>query len=151
MTRSSCDFIVCSSRSFILRAGGKRSNQLRWRLSSCQAEDTDLITSSLAGLGPAETAAGSRRSALLVTADPHRPTPPPPRGLSCTGQMSPGRQLAHLWAPSVTTYLLKGSERDKVKGLLVLVDDFDFFLRIHSFSNILYFNTKTGFSITVLN
>lgn len=34
----------------------------------CQAEDTDLIMSSLAGLGPMETTAGSRRSALLVTA-----------------------------------------------------------------------------------
>lgn len=82
---SAGDFIVWSCWSFILRAGGKRSKQLCWRLSWHQAADTDLIKSSLAGLCQMEAAAGSRRSALLVT----DPTP-----------QAPARQLTHLWAPS---------------------------------------------------
>lgn len=63
----SCDYIVWSSWSFIFRAGGKRSDQMCWRLRLCQAEGTDQIMSSLAGLCPVETTARSRRSALAVT------------------------------------------------------------------------------------
>lgn len=64
----SCDNFVWRSWSFILWAGGKRSEKLRWRLCLCQGEDSDLIMSSLVGPSSSENSARSRRSALLMTA-----------------------------------------------------------------------------------
>lgn len=99
-------------------------NQLRWQLSFCQAEDTDLMTSSLAGLSQTEVTAGSRRSALLVTApSPPRPCPPPLRLVM--GQMSPGSQLTPLGSQSRLTVSQKETERDGKQGACWFMDKFD--------------------------
>lgn len=111
-------------------------NQLRWQLSLCQAEDTDLMTSSLAGLSQTEVTAGSRRSALLVTApSPPRPCPPPLRLVM--GQMSPGSQLTPLGFQSRLTVSQKETERDgKLGGLLVFMDDLDFSSVVSKFDHV---------------
>lgn len=70
----SCDYIVWISWSFILRAGGKRSNQMCWRLSLCQAEGADQIMPSLAGLCPVKATARSWRSVLVMTATASGPS-----------------------------------------------------------------------------
>lgn len=89
----------------------KRSNQMRRRLGLCLAEDSDLITSSLADLGPTETTAKSRKCALLVTATASGPSRArwALDGSSHTSGLNPSQAIC---------------KKFKVKELPVFEDDF---------------------------
>lgn len=81
------------------------------RLSSCQAEETDLITSSLAG--PQPNGSLSWKQEVRSAGDSHPPSPP-----GTSGPDEPW-MAAHTSGRSVTTYLQDG-ERERER------EDFDF-------------------------